>query len=124
MIRNSIFLVEKEKIRTIVAISAWNAKYFPSDICVIKERITVRSNASETVVPKICAKVKMIVPKAPITQIVELTFKRVRIFSPDVVKNPSLLMTRNAMDNKAPTTAKPPIKLRNLNVVVKRFIDY
>ena len=122
--RDSIFLAVKEKITTTAAINAWKAKYFPSDICVIKERITVRSNASESVVPKIWAKVEMIVPNAPITQIVELIFKSLRTFSPDVVKNPSLLMTRNAMDNKAPTTANPPIKLRNLNAVVKRFIDY
>jgi hypothetical protein len=65
----------------------------------------------------------MIVPKEPTTQIVEEILRNVRTFSPDVVKNPSLLMTRNAMDNKAPTAAKPPIKLRNLNAVVKRFID-
>ena len=89
----------------------------------MKERMTVRSNASEIVVPNICAKVKMIVPNAPTTQIVELIFSNLRTFSPDVDKNPSLLITRNAMDNKAPTAAKPPIKLRNLNVVVKRFID-
>jgi hypothetical protein len=64
----------------------------------------------------------MIVPKAPITQIMELIFRSLRTFSPDVVKNPSLLITRKAIDNKEPTTAKPPIKLRNLKVVNKRFI--
>jgi hypothetical protein len=85
--------------------------------------MTVKSKASEIVVPRICARVKMIVPKEPTTQIVEEILRNVRTFSPDVVKNPSLLMTRNAMDNKAPTAAKPPIKLRNLNAVVKRFID-
>jgi hypothetical protein len=90
----------------------------------MKERITVKSKASETVVPKICAKVKMTVPKAPTTQIVELTLRKLRTFSPEVVKNPSLFTTRNAIDNKAPTTANPPIKLRNLNAVVKRFIGY
>ena len=120
--RNSIFLVANEKTRTTIAISAWKAKYFPSDIWVTKDRITVRSKASESVVPKICANVKRIVQMAPITQMVELIFSSLRTFSPEVVKKPSLLITRNAIDNKAPTAAKPPIKLRNLNTVVNRFI--
>ena len=90
----------------------------------MKERRPVISKASERVVPKICAKVKIIVPNAPTTQIAEAILSSARTFSPEVVKKPSLLMTRNAIDSKAPTAAKPPIKLRNLNVVVKRFIGY
>ena len=74
--------------KTTAAMSAWTARYFPSDICVMKDRMTVRSKASETVVPKICAKVKMTVPKAPITQIVEVIFRSLRTFSPEVVRNP------------------------------------
>jgi hypothetical protein len=90
----------------------------------MKDLITVRSKASEKVVPKICAKVKRIVPNAPTTQTIEVIFRNLRTFSPEVVKKPSLLMTRNAIDSKAPTVAKPPIKLRNLKTVVRKFIGF
>jgi hypothetical protein len=88
----------------------------------MKERITVTSKASERVVPKIWAKVKIIVPKAPTTHNAELIRKRLRSFSPEVVKNPSLLMRRKAIANNAPTVANPPNKFRNLKAVVNEFI--
>jgi hypothetical protein len=88
IISDSIFFFANQKINTTAAISAWKARYFPSDIWVMKDRITVRSKASAIVVPKICAKGKMTVPKAPITQIVEVIFSRLRTFSPEVVRKP------------------------------------
>jgi hypothetical protein len=62
------------------------------------------------------------VPTAPRSQTAEEIVKKRRSFSPEVLKNPSLLITKKAIASKAPTAEKPPIKLRNLNAVVRRFI--
>ena len=85
--------------------------------------MTVGSSATVREASRIWARVKIIEPKAPTSQITEDVFRKVRIFSPEVERLPSTSRSKNAMAKSVPTVANPPSKFKYLNVVVKRFID-
>jgi hypothetical protein len=90
----------------------------------MKDLMTVVSNASDRVVPRICAKVKRIVPNAPMTQMTAEILSNRRSFSPEVERYPSLLTRRKAIAKSEPMTEIPPTRLRNLKLVARRFIDW